>query len=949
MFKKFFAKLSILALVLTIMPAQSSLAAAEETLITGLTLSSSGANLSQFDPSGGETLTVTATTNTGTFQSDINANSQGTLRVKQGNTLIHTFSSTFTNGSFSTTPITWDGKTSSAGLCGDDDAEACPDGNYTVEFELSAVNSTNSADPHTDIDTADFTIKNNANNVVIDLTSIVSGGGTFDPSPSGDNETIKFNYTVNKAPSAGETIGNLQIFDAEDRLVKTFTSNGSLNGEFTWDGRDEGTTKLVAPGVFRASISTQGGSSTIKDEVEFEVKYEDSQAPKISSFTVTPNSFDTLNGETEISFANQSGVLYTVELWNQNNKVTQTTIVNDQVYTQNPVTIDWDGKTSTGTVVADGSYYVVLSAINNFGVDRQKIALSLVDLSSTIQTSNAHIDDIDCTPRTFEPAEDDELECDFDVKVDLDDLVVYAVRGSDKFEIEDFGSIDEENNIEFTWDGTEDGDEDNYVEDGDWLIQFESTVGTTNLVAGRKVTINYDEPKIDEFRLTKEDLDPSRGEVTYAIFRIDSDAEIDLEILEGNDVDETVEEDFEVEEDKWYAIEVDLDDYDEDDDVEIRLVAKNIANDDIFDEEEEKVDIDEINESSSRSEIYADIMSPILSNGSGDFELNFEIDEDADVTVSIHKGTSSSGTKQIELMDVEDVDSGEISICWDGRDDDGDKLSDGWYTYKIVTKLSSSETRTGLFRIDGDMGEVVGAADGGCGGSSKSNDDDDDDNDPCAGGSVASGVVIAGSTNVNCGSGSNSGSSNNSGTVCAGFSDVSANSGYCDAIVWAKSQGIFQGYSDGTFRPFQAINRVEVLKVVLEAQNVSILPDDFTTQGFWDVQLGSWYMQYIRTAKTLGIFHGDAGQGSARPDATVNRAEVLKFVFETLKTSRGFNVGTCSNAYSDVSTGAWYYNYACQANTYGLFGGGNFLSPGTLSTRGEVAQVLYDLNKAGLF
>ena len=128
-----------------------------------------------------------------------------------------------------------------------------------------------------------------------------------------------------------------------------------------------------------------------------------------------------------------------------------------------------------------------------------------------------------------------------------------------------------------------------------------------------------------------------------------------------------------------------------------------------------------------------------------------------------------------------------------------------------------------------------------------------------------------------------------------------------------------------------------------------IQPADLSNEGFSDVQAGAWYMPYIKTAKQLGVFSGDGGANTARPDATINRAEALKLTFETLRVSKGYTVSSCSFSYGDVQAGAWYYNYACQAKNYDLFGGGSFLNPGALSSRGEVAQMLYDLDQAGLF
>jgi hypothetical protein len=193
---------------------------------------------------------------------------------------------------------------------------------------------------------------------------------------------------------------------------------------------------------------------------------------------------------------------------------------------------------------------------------------------------------------------------------------------------------------------------------------------------------------------------------------------------------------------------------------------------------------------------------------------------------------------------------------------------------------------------------------------------------------------------------------NPQGGKCAGFPDVSLNSEYCLAVDWVAEEEIFKGYPDGTFRPTSPINRVELLKIILEAQLGSVDTDVKVpgTLGFIDVQVGAWYMPYVNIAKVLGVFQGDAGKNTARPADTVNRVEALKMLFETLKTTGAYDLGSCSSNYPDVKAAAWYYKYVCEAKKYSLFSlvdGVNF-GPGALSTRGEMAEVLFRLHKAGV-
>lgn len=51
-------------------------------------------------------------------------------------------------------------------------------------------------------------------------------------------------------------------------------------------------------------------------------------------------------------------------------------------------------------------------------------------------------------------------------------------------------------------------------------------------------------------------------------------------------------------------------------------------------------------------------------------------------------------------------------------------------------------------------------------------------------------------------------------TVFASFTDVSSDYHLYDSINWLQEQGVVVGYSDGTYRPDDDVNRVEFLKML---------------------------------------------------------------------------------------------------------------------------------------
>lgn len=115
------------------------------------------------------------------------------------------------------------------------------------------------------------------------------------------------------------------------------------------------------------------------------------------------------------------------------------------------------------------------------------------------------------------------------------------------------------------------------------------------------------------------------------------------------------------------------------------------------------------------------------------------------------------------------------------------------------------------------------------------------------------------------------------------FVDVSNNDDYVSAILWAKQFGILQGYPDGTFMPNNVVNRAEFLKIVLRAKNINVNATSGTS-GFKDVDENDWFAPYVRYAKTQRIIQGYP-DGTFKPNQAVNFAEALKMAYNALGVS----------------------------------------------------------------
>lgn len=758
-------------------------------------------------------------------------------------------------------------------------------------------------------------------------------GSSFDPSASGNNEDLTTTYTL-AAPADSVQI---EIKNSLNNVVKSFTAGTTAEkttGSFQWDGQYAG--HLVEPGTYTVNLTATkaGETNLVPTPKTVTVAYNNANKPTFDNVAVTPTSFDPDSEDAIIGFRNTKDAELTLEIRSGTTVIRTFSDYDRDSFNANQThSVAWNGKNTSGSDVSLGAYKVVILAENAFGVVKEEKDITVNNSGGSVSSSNAHVQGISVSPSSkFEPATDEELKIQFDVEQDLDSLLIEVTRGTKTIELYNESSVDSENNLEITWDGTDDNGD--YADAGSWKINFKSKKGSTSLIATKSIEVAYDKPSISDLYISKDKIDNDLGEVTNILFRLKDDAKVDLIVMQGGSDDDTIEEDMEVVKNTWYAVEWDGGNYDYSDTVAIKLVAKNSVNDNIYDSAKVTVDLAEDTDSSNKSNVSNDYISPVATNGSDEMTLGFDLEDTADVTVTIHKGKSSSGSVVATLLNnVQDVQAGHQELLWNGKDKNGNTLAKDLYNYKIVSKAKSTETETGMFVV-GTVGDISSATSGS---SSSSND-----------GVSPNVTIVTGNGNTTDDTETTTPDvtptpSPTPTNDCGGFSDVKGLTQYCDSVKWVSENGIFSGYADGSFKPYQTINRAELLKVVIEAFGLTVEADDGTSLGFNDVEKGSWYMKYIKTAKSKGIFAGDKGKGTARPDAIINRAEALKIIFEAAKASgRTFLID--SSNYSDVKVGAWYELYASFAHKLGLFDGTN-LYPSNLMSRGEVAQALYRLMK----
>ena len=114
------------------------------------------------------------------------------------------------------------------------------------------------------------------------------------------------------------------------------------------------------------------------------------------------------------------------------------------------------------------------------------------------------------------------------------------------------------------------------------------------------------------------------------------------------------------------------------------------------------------------------------------------------------------------------------------------------------------------------------------------------------------------------------------------FSDLSFDNDYYDAVTYLFKKGTVQGYPDGTFQDTKTVSRIEALKFIYSGFDKSTIEN--LTVSYKDAFNGQWYSNYVASASSEGIIQGYA-DGTLKPEQGVNRVEFIKMLTKALAIS----------------------------------------------------------------
>lgn len=165
------------------------------------------------------------------------------------------------------------------------------------------------------------------------------------------------------------------------------------------------------------------------------------------------------------------------------------------------------------------------------------------------------------------------------------------------------------------------------------------------------------------------------------------------------------------------------------------------------------------------------------------------------------------------------------------------------------------------------------------------------------------------------------------------FSDIDESDEFADAIMTLFDIGVIDGYPDGTFKPFNTINRAELMKMIMAYfYNDRIIN---TSSCFLDV-FDEWFAPFVCTARRFDIIAG-YDDGSFRPGQTLNHAEGIKIIMNVMAVPSNSN----AKLPRDVPASEWYAPFVRSAVSVGVISADELFNPGAPLKRFEVTEWIY--------
>ena len=174
------------------------------------------------------------------------------------------------------------------------------------------------------------------------------------------------------------------------------------------------------------------------------------------------------------------------------------------------------------------------------------------------------------------------------------------------------------------------------------------------------------------------------------------------------------------------------------------------------------------------------------------------------------------------------------------------------------------------------------------------------------------------------------------------YSDVSSNHWAYNAIMSLSEEGILEGMGDGTFGVDSLLTRAQFATIIQRAFKFSI---DKKGDDFSDVKAEAWYAEAVDILSALEIMIG-YDDGTFKGELTITREQMATVLFRVLN-QKGIEIKAVrTDTPKDIDATSDYAKEAVivlyQAEIINGVGNG-FFAPINVATRGQAAQLIYNI------
>lgn len=177
-----------------------------------------------------------------------------------------------------------------------------------------------------------------------------------------------------------------------------------------------------------------------------------------------------------------------------------------------------------------------------------------------------------------------------------------------------------------------------------------------------------------------------------------------------------------------------------------------------------------------------------------------------------------------------------------------------------------------------------------------------------------------------------------------GYSDVSADAWYADAVQYVSDKGMMQG-NNGKFMPADKLNRGQMAQVIFNLEGHQAVN---YAMSFGDVKGSEWFAEAVRWAASEKIVSG-YDNGNFGPNDPITREQLAVILFRYAQ-YKGMDTVTLEENLTGFADADEISGYAVSALNWAVGAGvingtGAGLAPKANATRSEVAQMLMNFDQ----